>query len=220
MSRIEGIQAHARGESIADCPWGAGDPDGHAWRAGWISAEAGKREREGTFGATPEEHAAAIRSFGPNFSKPDPHPELPLDKPKPEPHQWPNAFLRDFRRAMSGLGAVKIPAAAAWVGQSAMATIIDDINQSQIASQFQQAADRLKAATDWATASLSDFYSSMQELPDPKDAASVLAWKADYAAAQRQGLDRVGSRKAWVYGPELRRPPNHRSTRPAARRSR
>lgn len=45
---------------------------------------------------------------------------------------------------------------------------------------------------------------------DPRNATSVLAHRAARAEAQQAGIDRVGSRKAWVSGAGLRQPPKRR----------
>jgi hypothetical protein len=71
----DGFTAAQTGEAISTCPYAPADPAGLRWRQGWIEGEARRRLREGTFGATAEEHAAAIRSFG-NQLNPDPFPEL------------------------------------------------------------------------------------------------------------------------------------------------
>lgn len=72
---MDGRNAHAAGQSIADCPFAPSDPAGSAWRQGWIAAESLARQAAGTFGATTEEKAAAAATLGPEY-RPDPVAEL------------------------------------------------------------------------------------------------------------------------------------------------
>lgn len=52
------------GLPLSDCPVSPTSEEGKAWSKGWISGEARRREKEGTYGATPEQHASAIRDLG------------------------------------------------------------------------------------------------------------------------------------------------------------
>lgn len=49
---------------LSECPYHPTSPDGLEWSKGWISGTASAKRQNGTMGATPEQHAAAIHDLG------------------------------------------------------------------------------------------------------------------------------------------------------------
>ncbi len=64
---------------------------------------------------------------------------------------------------------------------------------------------RVVSATTTFFDEFADVYERASEL-DPKNATSVLAWRADQVSAQQAGLDRVASRAGRLSGPAPLRP--------------
>lgn len=57
-----GALAAADGETIAACPWGPTEVEGHAWRQGWFHGEQARRQAAGTFDHTAEFYEELARS--------------------------------------------------------------------------------------------------------------------------------------------------------------
>lgn len=104
------------------------------------------------------------------------------------------AEARAFRRTADNLSAV-------------MATTVDD------------ALTALKRAVEaaWPTFQELARVLTPPDRPDPRDATSVLAWKAEQAAARRYGLDLVESRGARLSNPLAERRPSGGFRGPALR---
>ena len=206
-----GAAAHEQGLTIADCPWSAGDPEGHDWRSGWIQAEAQARMAAGTYGATPEEHAAAIRSFGKELN-PDPFPELLPEREPTEP------ALPAFQAPRGPVRFAVQNAGASWVGVAAAGGMGHAIQYGQ-SEEFKEACRKMREQFDQiglimgstiprvaeaVTAAMLAFANQLgldDPTPDPRNATAVLAWRADQAASRQAGLDRVATRSHRLSGP-------------------